>query len=148
MDQKEIFRQVLIRLMNESLLNDFLSIVFNYNLNEKDFVYAQYKIINGEVILDIFDNNKKNRFNAYIFSYANNTNNLIEKEINKNTTITHLYVNNCYKKFKEGNTISNIIKLAASLKIIKKEEFDKIIKGIFPLKIENIIYEEIAKNIK
>ena len=63
MDKKEIFRQILITLMNEGYLNDFISIVFNYNLKENDFIFAQYKIIDNNIILDIFDNNKKNRFN-------------------------------------------------------------------------------------
>ena len=80
MDRKEIFRQVLIKLMNEGYLNDFISIVFNYNLEENDFIYAQYKIIDNNVILDIFDNNKKNRFNAYIF-VEDSENILIEKFI-------------------------------------------------------------------
>jgi hypothetical protein len=56
MDRKEIFRQILITLMNEGLLNEFITITFNYNLDNNDFIYAQYKIIDNNVILDIFDN--------------------------------------------------------------------------------------------
>ena len=67
MDRKEIFRQVLIKLMEEGLLNDFISIVFDYNLEENDFIYAQYKIVNNEIVLDIFDNNKTNRFKFFLY---------------------------------------------------------------------------------
>ena len=47
MDRKEIFRQVLIQLMNKGYLNDFISIVFDYNLEDNDFIYDQYKIIDN-----------------------------------------------------------------------------------------------------
>lgn len=147
MDRKEIFRQVLIKLMNKGYLNDFISIVFNYNLEENDFIYAQYKIIDNNVILDIFDNNKKNRFNAYIF-VEDSQNILIEKEVNIDTCITYLYIDNCYKKYKEKRTLSNLIKLAASFRAKNKEELNNLIQNIFPKEIEKIIYEEIENERK
>jgi len=147
MDKKEIFRQILIRLMNEGYLNDFISIVFNYDLEENDFIYAQYKIIDNNVILDIFDNNKKNRFNAYIF-VENSNNILIEKEVNIDTSITYLYLDNCYKKYKEKKKLSNLLKLAASFRVKNIEELNNLIQNIFPKEIEKIIYEEIEKERK
>lgn len=147
MDRKEIFRQVLIKLMNEGYLNDFISIVFNYNLEENDFIYAQYKIIDNNVILDIFDNNKKNRFNAYIF-VEDSHNILIEKEVNNDACITYLYIDNCYKKYKEKKILSNLLKLAASFRVESLNEFNDLIQNIFPKEIEKIIYEEIENERK
>ena len=144
MDRKEIFRQILINLMNKGYLNDFISITFDYNLEDNDFIYAQYKIIDNNVILDIFDNNKKNRFNAYIF-VEDSQDDLIEKQVNKDTSITYLYIDNCYKKSRETNKISNLLKLAASFRVKNMNEFKDLINGIYPKEIEKIIYEEIEK---
>lgn len=143
MDRKEIFRQILINLMNEGYLNDFITITFNYNLEDNDFIYAQYKIIDNNVMLDIFDNNVKNRFNAYIF-VEDSENILIEKEVNKDASITYLYIDNCYKKYKEKNRLSNLLKLAASFRVKDINEFNDLIKGIYPKEIEKIIYNQIG----
>ena len=144
MDRKEIFRRILVSLMENGLLNDFISIVFDYDLEQNDFIYAQYKLINKEIILEIFDNNKSNRFNAYVF-VENSEDKFIENNSNKNTSITYLYIDNCYKKYKEEKNVSNLIKLASSFRVTK-EEFKELIQGIFTKEIENIIYEEIKKN--
>lgn len=142
MDRKEIFRQILIKLMGSGHLNEFISITFNYNLENNDFIYAQYKIIDNNVILDIFDNNKKNRFNAYIF-VEDSDNILIEKEVNLDACITYLYIDNCYKKYKEQKRLSNLLKLAASFRVKDIIEFKDLINGIYPKEIEKIIYKEI-----
>jgi len=147
MDRKEIFRQILIKLMNEGYLNDFISITFNYSLKDNDFIYAQYKIIDNNVILDIFDNNIKNRFNAFIF-VEDSENVLIEKEVNINTSITYLYIDNCYKKFKDNKKMSNLLKLAASFRVKDMNEFSLLITNIYPKEIEKIIYEQIEKEKK
>ena len=144
MDRKEIFRQILIKLMEEGLLNDFISITFNYNLKENDFIFAQYKIIDKNIMLDIFDNNKKNRFNAYIF-VEDSDNILLEKEINKDASITYLYIDNCYKKYKKNKKISNLLKLAASFRVKDINELNNLIKDTYPKEIEIIIYNEIEK---
>ncbi len=144
-DRKEIFRQILIKLMNTGLLNEFISIVFNYDLDRNDFIFAQYKIINGDVTLEIFDNNNINRFNAYVF-VENSKNITIEKEVNNNTSVTYLYLDNCYKKYKNNYKVDNLIKLALSFRIETINEFNKLILNLFPKKIEKIIYEEIKKN--
>lgn len=145
MDRKEIFRQILISLMEKGLLNEFVSIVFDYDLEANDFIYAQYKIVNKEMILEIFDNNKANRFNAYIFVEKSNDK-YIEKNTKNNTAITYLYLDNCYKKYKEDKNVSNLIKLASSFRVKSQEEFNELIKGIFPKEIENIIFDKIKKN--
>jgi len=142
MDRKEIFRQILINLMNEGYLNDFISITFNYNLEDNDFIYAQYKIINKNVILDIFDNNVRNRFNAYIF-VEDSENVLIEKEVNKDASITYLYIDNCYKKYQEKKKLSNLLKLAASFRVKDIAEFNDLIKGTYSKEIEKIFYNQI-----
>ena len=144
-DRKEIFRQILIKLMNTGLLNEFISIVFNYDLDRNDFIFAQYKIINGDVTLEIFDNNNVNRFNAYVF-VENSKNITIEKEVNNNTSVTYLYLDNCYNKYKNNYKVDNLIKLALSFRIETINEFNKLILNLFPKKIEKIIYEEIKKN--
>lgn len=142
MDRKEIFRQILINLMNEGYLNDFITITFNYNLEDNDFIYAQYKIIDNNVVLDIFDNNVKNRFNAYIF-VEDSENILIEKEVNQDASITYLYIDNCYKKYKDNKRLSNLLKLAASFRVKDINEFNDLIKGIYPKEIEKLIYNQI-----
>lgn len=147
MDRKEIFRQILITLMNEGHLNEFISVTFNYNLEDNDFIYAQYKIIDNNVILDIFDNNVKNRFNAYIF-VEDSEDILIEKEVNQDASITYLYIDNCYKKYKEKKRLSNLLKLASSFRVKDLEEFKDLIKGMYPKEIEKIIYNEIIKEKK
>ena len=144
-DRKEIFRQILIKLMNKGLLNEFISIVFNYDLDRNDFIFAQYKIINGDVTLEIFDNNNVNRFNVYVF-VENSKNITIEKEVNNNTSVIYLYLDNCYKKYKNNYKVDNLIKLALSFRVETINEFNKLILNLFPKKIEKIIYEEIKKN--
>ena len=146
MDRKEIFRKILIRLMDEGYLNEFISTTFNYNLEENDFIYAQYKIIDNNIILDIFDNNKKNRFNAYIF-VEDSEDILIEKQVNLDASITYLYMDNCYKKFKENKKLTNLLKLAASFRTLNFREFKNLIKNTYSKEIENIIFEEIEKEI-
>lgn len=147
MDKKEVFRQILIKLMDDGLLNEFISITFNYNLKDNDFIFAQYKIIDNNVMLDIFDNNIKNRFNAYIF-VEDSENILIEKEVNKDACITYLYIDNCYKKYKQNKKISNLLKLAASFRVKNINELKDLIKNTYPKKIEKIIYAEIINQNK
>ena len=145
MDRKEVFRQVLIKLMENGLLNEFISIVFDYDLEENDFIYAQYKLVNKEIVLEIFDNNKVNRFNVYVF-VENSKDKYIEKNNDENTSITYLYLDNCYKKYKEEKNVSNIIKLASVFRVKSEQEFKELINGIFNKDIEKIIYNEIKKN--
>lgn len=146
MDKEEIFRQILINTMNEGLLNEFISIVFNYNLQESDFVYAQFKVVDSNIILNIFDNNQQNRFNAYII-VKNIDNIYTEKTIDKNTTITYVYIDNCYKKYQNQEKMTNLEKVSATFKAKNLDEFKHIIQGVFPKRIQKIIYNQIKKEI-
>ena len=45
----EPFRLSLIEIMNNDLLNDFVNCIFDYNLKKDEYVYIQYKIVNGNI---------------------------------------------------------------------------------------------------
>jgi len=47
-----------------------------------------------------------------------------------------------------GLRLSNLLKLAASFRVENINEFNNLIKNIFPKEIEKIIYEEIEKERK
>ena len=97
----ECFRLSLIDIMHAGLLNDFVNLIFDYNLKNDEEVYIQYKIASGNIILNIFDNCNNNRFNGYIFS----NNNFIDDK----NSITCIDVNEAYKKYKNGTSNKNII---------------------------------------
>ena len=65
----ECFRLSLIDIMHAGLLNDFVNLIFDYNLKNDEEVYIQYKIASGNIILNIFDNyiilSNINRFFLY-----------------------------------------------------------------------------------
>ena len=67
----ECFRLSLIDIMHAGLLNDFVNLIFDYNLKNDEEVYIQYKIASGNIILNIFDNCNNNRFNGYILYIMN-----------------------------------------------------------------------------
>ena len=62
----EMFRQSLIEITDNNLLNEFINNIFEYKLNDDEYVYIQYKIVNNNIVLNIFDNAIDNRFIAYI----------------------------------------------------------------------------------
>ena len=66
----EMFRLALIDITNDDLLNDFVNDIFGYDfdLKRKEYVYIQYKIVDDNIILNIYDNKNSNRFKAYIFT--------------------------------------------------------------------------------
>ena len=49
----EYFRLSLIDIMHAGLLNDFVNLIFDYNLKNDEEVYIQYKIASGNIILNI-----------------------------------------------------------------------------------------------
>ena len=49
----ECFRLSLIDIMHAGLLNDFVNLIFDYNLKNDEEVYIQYKIASGNIILNI-----------------------------------------------------------------------------------------------
>ena len=128
----EPFRLSLIEIMNSDLLNDFVNCIFDYNLKKDEYVYIQYKIVNGNIILNIFDNSEDNRFKAYIFT--NNTTDTQDDDI--------IYVNvgTCYQEYKNGNK-NKLILLGALLKSDNKDEKKEIIKSLFDNNIKNILID-------
>lgn len=101
-----MFRLSLIDVMDRGLLNLFVNRVFDYDLKNDEYVYIQYKLISGNVVLNIFDNKDDNRFMAYIFCY---------KDIDNSSDDDSFYFNikELYNKYKNGS--NNKIDLIGSL---------------------------------
>ena len=127
----ECFRLSLIDIMHAGLLNDFVNLIFDYNLKNDEEVYIQYKIASGNIILNIFDNCNNNRFNGYIFS----NNNFIDDK----NSITCIDVNEAYKKYKNGTSNKNTILIGALLKSNDENEKIHIINLLFDGKMKEII---------
>ena len=91
----EMFRLSLIDVMNSNLLNDFVNSIFNYDfdINNKEYVYIQYKVLGDNIILNIYDNKNSNRFKAYIFTLNN---------IESNNDTKYINVNDEYNKYKDA----------------------------------------------
>ena len=126
----EMFRLSLIDITNNDLLNDFVNNTFGYDfdLKKEEYVYIQYKIISGNIILNIYDNKNSNRFKAYIFTLNN-----IESDDNS----IYINVNNEYDKYKIGS--KNSLCLLSSLLVSKdSNEKKEIIESLFSGKIKDI----------
>jgi len=126
-----MLRLSLIELMNEDLLNSFVNKVFNYHLNDGEYVYMQYKIVNDNIVLNIYDNNPINRFKAYIF-----TNSIIDNEIDD---VYYINVEDCYKEYRNKGPNNKINLIGALLKEKDNEEKKKIINYIDDNGIKNIL---------
>ena len=126
----EMFRLSLIDLMNHDLLNDFVNMIFKYRLKENEYIYMQYKIANGNIILNIFDNNKNNRFKAFIFSNYS--------LIDENNNILYLNIEDCYLKYKNKKTNNKLYLLGALLKTTNTIEKKEIINNLFENDIKGI----------
>ncbi len=127
----EMFRLSLIELMNEDLLNDFVNKIFKYRLKDGEYIYMQYKIVNGNIVLNIYDNGKVNRFKAYIF-----TNNDI---ICNGRDIYYINIDKCYNKYKNARTKNKLDLLGALLREQDNDEKRKIINYIDNNGIKNIL---------
>lgn len=126
----EMFRLSLIEVMNSNLLNDFVNSIFNYDfdINNKEYVYIQYKVLGDNIILNIYDNKNSNRFKAYIFTLNN---------IESNNDTKYINVNDEYNKYKDGN--KEKITLMASLLLSNNyDEKKEIIESLFSGKIRDI----------
>ena len=126
----EMFRLSLIDITNNDLLNDFVNNVFGYDfdLKKEEYVYIQYKVISGNIILNIYDNKNSNRFKAYIFTLNN---------IKSDDNSIYINVNNEYDKYKIGS--KNCLCLLTSLLISKNSnEKKEIIESLFSGKIKDI----------
>lgn len=125
----EMFRQSLIEITDNDLLNDFMNNVFGYNLSKDEYVYIQYKIVNGDIFLNIFDNNNDNRFNAICFT---NNSSLKSKQID------YIDINKSYNDYKNGMINNNTVLIGALLKTSNDNEKRELINALFDSKMKNI----------
>ena len=125
-----MFRLALIDITNDDLLNDFINDIFGYDfdLKRKEYVYIQYKIVEDNIILNIYDNKNNNRFKAYIFTM---------NDIDNDEDTKYINVKEEYDKYKNGN--KEKITLMASLLLSKNNnEKKEIIESLFSGKIKDI----------
>ena len=112
----EMLRLSLIELMNENLLNDFVNSIFKYRLKDGEYVYMQYKIVNDNIVLNIYDNSNANRFKAYIFTNEN---------IDNDKDVYYINIEDCYHKYKNKGTRNKLNLLGALLKEQDNDEKKK-----------------------
>ena len=127
----EMFRKSLIEITDNDLLNNFVNEIFNYNLKEDEYVYIQYKIVNGNIVLNIYDNAKDNRFKAYIFS--------LDNIINDDRDTLYINIKDCYDEYKKDNINNNLCLLGALLMTNKLDEKQDIINRLFDNEIKRIL---------
>ena len=127
----EMLRLSLIDLMNEDLLNYFVNRVFKYRLKDGEYIYMQYKIVNDNIVINIYDNGKINRFKAYIFT----NNDIIDDDRN----VYYINIDKCYNKYKNKGTKNKLDLLGALLKEQDNNEKKKIINYIDDNGIKNIL---------
>lgn len=126
----EMLRLSLIELMNENLLNDFVNSIFKYRLKDGEYVYMQYKIVNDNIVLNIYDNSNANRFKAYIFTNEN---------IDNDKDVYYINIEDCYHKYKNKGTRNKLNLLGALLKEQDNEEKKRIINYIDDNSMKNIL---------
>ena len=126
----EIFRLSLIDVMNEGLLNDFVNDIFGYDfdIKKEEYVYIQYKIVEDNIILNIYDNKNSNRFKAYIFTL---------NDIGSDENSRYINVKKEYDKYKSGNR-DKLCLLSSLLFTKDNNEKIEIINSLFSDKIKNI----------
>lgn len=126
----EAFRLSLIDITNLDLLNNFINDVFKYDMvfDNKEYVYIQYKIVNNNVVINIYDNKDSNRFKAYIFTLS---------DITDDDGATYINVKDEYDKYLNGDM--NKICLLSSLLISNNDnEKRDIIEHLFTGKTKEI----------
>ena len=129
----EMLRLSLIEIMNMDLLNDFVNRIFGYRLGDNEFVYIQYKIVKGNVVMNVFDNAKKNRFRAFIFTLD---------DIDSDDDTTYINVKECYLKYKDNKTKKKLLLLGALLYSTDNDEKKEIIESLFDdVKIKYVLYK-------
>lgn len=129
----EMLRLSLIDIMNMDLLNEYVNRIFGYRLGDNEFVYIQYKIVRGNVVLNIFDNTKRNRFRAFIFTLD---------DISSDEDSTYINVNDCYNRWKDSKTKKKTYLLGALLYSTKNIEKKEIIESLFDdIKIKYVLYK-------
>lgn len=130
----EMFRLSLIDVMNANLLNGLVNTIFGYDFNENEYVYIQYKLINGNVVLNIFDNKDSNRFKAYIFCHNDIA--------NDDNDAFYINVDEAYKRFLENNGKNDNVSLIGALLVSKdNNEKGEIIDSLFDATTRDIFYK-------
>lgn len=126
----EMFRLALVDITNADLLNDFVNDIFGYDfdLRNEEYVYIQYKIVDNNVILNIYDNKNSNRFKAYIFTLS---------DIDSDGTSRYINVKKEYDKYKRGNK-DKLCLLSTLLFTKDNNEKIEIINSLFSGKIKDI----------
>lgn len=128
-----MLRLSLIEIMNLGLLNDFVNRVFGYKLEDKEFVYIQYKVVKGNVVMNVFDNAKNNRFKAFIFT-------LDDIESDKDTT--YINIKDAYLKWKENKNMKKLFLLGVLLYSTDNDEKKEIIEILFDnVRIKYVLYK-------
>lgn len=128
-----MLRLSLIEIMDLGLLNEFVNRVFGYRLGNNEFVYIQYKIVKGNVVLNVFDNAKKNRFRAFVFTLDN-----IESDID---TI-YINVKESYLKWKDNSSKKRLFLLGSLLYTTNNDEKKEIIESLFDdIRIKYVLYK-------
>jgi len=129
----EMLRLSLIEIMNMDLLNDFVNKIFGYRLGDNEFVYIQYKIVKGNIFLNIFDNVKKNRFRAFIYTLDN---------IDSDDDTIYINVKDCYDKWKSRKTKKKLYLLGGLLYSNNNIEKKEIIESLFDdVRIKYVLYK-------
>lgn len=125
-----MFRLALVDITNADLLNDFVNDIFGYDfdLRNEEYVYIQYKIVDNNVILNIYDNKNSNRFKAYIFTLS---------DIDSDGTSRYINVKKEYDKYKRGNK-DKLCLLSTLLFTKDNNEKIEIINSLFSGKIKDI----------
>ena len=128
-----MLRLSLIDIMNMDLLNNFVNRIFGYRLGDNEFVYIQYKIVNGNIVLNIFDNAKKNRFRAFIYTLDN---------IDSDNDTMYINVKDCYDKWRNKKTKKKLYLLGALLYSNNNQEKKEIIESLFDdIRIKYVLYK-------
>ena len=128
-----MLRLSLIEIMNMNLLNDFINRIFGYKLGNSEFVYIQYKIVKGNIVLNIFDNTKKNRFKAFVFTI---------NDIDNDEDTMYINVKDCYLRYRKGKTKKKLFLLGALLYTTVNDEKKEIIESLFDdVKIKYVLYK-------
>lgn len=119
--------------MEKDLLNKFVNEVFKYHLKDNEYVYIQYKIVKGNIVLNIFDNGKKNRFKSYVFT-------LLDIPSDDNTI--YINVKDCYDKYNKKRTKNKLYLVGALLFSKENGEKKDIIENISDdMGIKYILYK-------
>ena len=128
-----MLRLSLIDIMNMDLLNDFVNKIFGYRLGDNEFVYIQYKIVKGNVVINVFDNSKKNRFRAFIYTLDN---------IDSDNDTMYINVKECYDKWMKKKNMKKLYLLGALLYSNNNQEKKEIIESLFnDVRIKYVLYK-------